>query len=225
MLPADPGDLGRPGRVGPLDLGHDVQRHRGHGQHPALGAQQAAHPFQALHGVAEQVPQGHDEQVAQGVPGQPAVAAEPVLHDPAPGDAPVVVAAQRGQGHPQVARGQHAVLAAQRPAGTAVVGHGHHRGQVAADPAQRRQGRGQPVPAAQRHHPGCRAARLSRPGHSRPRSRWVTWMSAPVSASFPARNSLMATLRCLPPVQPTASVTKCLPSRSSPASITSRASV
>ena len=53
--------------------------------------------------------------------GQLAVTAKPVLDNPAPGGAPLVVAAQRGQRHPQVAGRQDAVLTAQPAARAAVV--------------------------------------------------------------------------------------------------------
>ena len=43
-------------------------------------------------------------------------------------------------------------------------------------------------------------------GHSRPTSRWLTWTSMPRSRRRAATCSAIATLRCLPPVQPTASV-------------------
>src|SRR5262252_2547326 len=73
------------------------------------------------------------------------------------------------------------------------------------------------VLAAERHHlriqwphggddlvrPVCR--------HSRPRSRCITWIPSPAFSRRPAISSAMTTLRCLPPVQPTASVTKCFP--------------
>ena len=138
-LAADRADLLGPVRVGADHLGHDVQRHRGHGEHPAAGAEQPAHPFQARDRVTEQVPQRHDEQVADGVAGQLAVAAEPMLHHLAPGGAPLVVTAQRGQRHPQVARGQDAVVPAQPPARPAVVRDRHDRGEITGHPAQSRQ--------------------------------------------------------------------------------------
>ena len=152
-LAADRADLVRPVRVGADHFRHDVQRHRGHRQHPAAGAEQPAHPVQARDRVAEQVPQRHDEQVADGVAGQLAVAAEPVLHHLAPGGAPLVVPAQRGQRHPQVAGRQDAVVAAQPAARPAVVSDRHDRGELAGHLAQRRQRRRQPVPATERYRP------------------------------------------------------------------------
>jgi hypothetical protein len=98
---------------GAQHLRDDIQRHRGHRQHPAAGAEQPSHPFQARDRVAEQVPQRHDEQVPDGVPGELMIAAEPVLHHLAPGGAPVVVPAQRGQRHPQVTRRQDTEITAQ----------------------------------------------------------------------------------------------------------------
>ena len=61
--------------------------------------------------VAEQLPERDDQQVADDVAAHLAVAGEPVLQHPRPGPAPLVVAAERGQRHPQVARRQHAELA------------------------------------------------------------------------------------------------------------------
>ena len=54
---------------------------------PACRAQ-PGYPVKAGHGVAEQVPQRDDGQVSDGVTGELAVAAEPVLHHLAPGISP-----------------------------------------------------------------------------------------------------------------------------------------
>jgi hypothetical protein len=62
--------------------------------------------------------------------GEVPVAAEPVLHYSRPGGAPVVVAAQRRQRHPQVAGWQHAEVLAQPAAGSAVVRDGDDRRDV-----------------------------------------------------------------------------------------------
>ena len=59
-----------------------------------------------------------------------ALAGEAVLDHVGPGAAPLVVAAQRGERHPQVAGRQHAELAAQPARGAAVVGDGHHGGHL-----------------------------------------------------------------------------------------------
>ena len=79
-------------------------------------------------------------------PSSVAVAGEAVLRDLAPQSAPVVVAAQRGQRHPQVTGRQAAELAAQPAARAAVVGDRDDRGQLgrsrAAARAARRPGRG-----------------------------------------------------------------------------------
>jgi hypothetical protein len=82
-------------RVKPLHKGDDVERHGGHGQHPAGHPQQAAHQVQAGHRIAEQVPQRRDQQIAGRMAGQVPAAPEPVLHEPRPGRPPLVVAAQR----------------------------------------------------------------------------------------------------------------------------------
>ena len=121
-----------------------------------------------------------------------------------------VLAGEGGEGHPQVAGRQQAQLAPQ-PAGRApVVRDGDHRGDPVHDAAvgehpQRGQRGVQAVAAAEgdgRERPGPIAA-----AHSRPRSRWVTRTAMPsTSASLRPISSLIATLRCLPPVQPTARV-------------------
>ena len=125
----------RPGSAGSsaAHLGADVQRRQRHRQHPAACAEQPADPVEALDRVAEQLPQPHDQQVADRVPAQLAVAVEAVLHHPRPGAAPLVVPAQGGQGHPQVAGRQHAELVAQPSRRAAVVGHGDDRGEVVDD--------------------------------------------------------------------------------------------
>ena len=95
------------------DLGLDLERDAGHRQDPAAGVEQPADEVQAVDGVAEQVPERHDEQVAEGVPRQRPLALEPVLEHVPPGVAPLGVVAQRGERHPQVARRQHRELLAQ----------------------------------------------------------------------------------------------------------------
>ncbi len=62
-LPPDDGH-----RAVELHLGLDVDRHRRHRQHPAVRPEQAAHPVEPGHGVVEQLPQRHDQEVADGVP-------------------------------------------------------------------------------------------------------------------------------------------------------------
>ena len=112
-----------------------------------------------------------------------------------------VLVAQGGQGHAQVPGGQHAQLAAQPPAGPPVVGHRDHRRQAGGDPPQRRQRGVQAVSPAQCDDLETLIV------HSRPTSRWLTCTSMPPrSRNRPPICSAMATLRCLPPVQPTASV-------------------
>ena len=152
------------------------------------------------------------------MPGQGAGAAETVLQEPDPGHVGLVggavgrgvLAGERGEGHPQVAGRQQAQLAAQ-PAGRApVVGDGDHRGDPVRDAAvgehpQRGQRGVQAVAAAEGDGREPVAGRCC--CHSRPRSRWVTRTAMPsTSASRRPISSLIATLRCLPPVQPTARV-------------------
>ena len=76
-----------------------------------LRAEQPGHPVEPVDGLAEQLPQRDDQQVADRVVVQLTVAAEAVLQHVGPGPAPLVVAAQRGQRHPQITRRQYAELA------------------------------------------------------------------------------------------------------------------
>ncbi|CAM5512841.1 hypothetical protein SCYAM73S_08668 [Streptomyces cyaneofuscatus] len=215
-------------RVMALDQRLELQRHGGHGQHPALRAEQLADQVEGLDVVAELLPEGDDQQIADRVLVEVALGLEPVLDDPGPGAAPVVVAAERGERLAQVAGGQDAQLLAEPAAGAAVVGDGDHGREVAGDPAQRRQGRREAHAAAEGDDLGLStafaagerrggAAQPPHPqiatGHSRPMSRWTRTVSIPSAARRAESFSDMATERCLPPVQPTAMVTYRLPSR------------
>ena len=175
-----------------------VERHRGHRQHPALGLEQPADEVEPGDGVVVQLPEGDDEQVAERVPAERAVAGEAVLQHVAPGLAPLALAAQRRQRHPQVAGGQHAELVAQPPGRAAVVGDRDDRGDLVGDVAQGGERGGQAVAATQRGD--------DRPGHSRPRSRCTTKVATRSVVSRAATAWVIATERCLPPVQPIAMV-------------------
>lgn len=91
----------------------ELQRHGGHRQHPAVRAEELADQVQGLHVVAELLPQGDDQQIADRVLVQVALGLETVLDDLGPGLAPFVVAAQRGQCLAQVSGRQDAQLLAQ----------------------------------------------------------------------------------------------------------------
>ncbi len=90
-------------------------------------------------------------------------------------------------------------LATQPSARPAVVGDRDHGRQPVRQVAQRREGRVQPVPAAERDD--------TAPTHSRPRSRWTAVARTPASCIRLVISSVIATERCLPPVQPTDTVT------------------
>ena len=135
----------RGGRVGATDLRRHHQGRERHRQDPAGGAEEASDPVEGRDVVAELLPQGDDQQVADHVSPHVAVPGEPVLEDLGPGLAPLVVAAQSGEGHPQVTGWQHSELLAQPARRATVVGHRHDGGQPVGHPAQRRQGRVQPV--------------------------------------------------------------------------------
>ena len=140
---------------------------------------------------------------------------EAVLEHPGPGVAPLVLAAQRRERHPQVAGRKHPELRPQPPRRAAVVGHGDHGGQLVDDQvvdqhAERAQRRGEPVAAAEGDHRlgavvGSSLATEVAVASAR--------ASNPASTSRRATSSVIATLRCLPPVQPIATVMNRLPSR------------
>ena len=195
-------DVVGPCRVGAHHAGLDLQRLGRHRQHPAPGAEQPADQVQALHRVAEQVPQRDDEQVAQRVPAQRAGAGEAVLQDVAPLVAPLAVVAQRGQGHPQVARRQDVELLRaagrwtrrRRPTVTTAVIR-------SVTQPQRGERRRQTVTAAERDDA---RGRSSLPPQVAVHEDGGDAVAAEQSRQRLARS---ATDRCFPPVQPTASVT------------------
>ena len=204
------------GRVQAPHLGGDVQRRDRHRQHPALGAEQPADPVEAVDVVAEQLPQRDDQQVADRVAVHLALAGEPVLEHPRPGLAPLVVAAQRGQRHPQVAGRQHAELAAQPARRAAVVGDGDDRGQVVDDAGAAPTAvaaRPCPPPRATTERLGARPAHVGVLTPVPGRGGSASGLDAPRRGSRAAISSVIATLRCLPPVQPIATVMNRLPSR------------
>ncbi len=120
-----------------------------------------------------------------------------------------VVGGQRGQRLPQVARRQQGVpLGPQPAAGPAVVADRDHRGDVQVElRAQRRSAaqRGAPARARRRTRPpgpaGSPAVVTPAPGRGARRGR-----DSRMSRSRAVSSSAIATLRCLPPVQPTATV-------------------
>jgi hypothetical protein len=90
--------------VQPGHLGLDLQRLGRHGQHAAGHADQPAGLVERGNRVPEHLEQPRQEQVANGVPGERAVAAEAVLEHLRPQGAPVTLLGdrQRGQGLAQV---------------------------------------------------------------------------------------------------------------------------
>lgn len=152
------GDLVGTVRIVPLDQGLELQGNGGHGQHPAVRAEQLADQVESLDVIAELFPQGDDQQIADGVFVQVALGLEAVLDDTGPGLAPFVVAAQRRQRLAQITGRENAQLVTQAAAGTAVVGHGDDGGEVPGDPAQRGERGGQPHAAAEGDDLGLGAA-------------------------------------------------------------------
>ena len=149
VLAPDDGDgLGVCGVVAD-DLGLDLERDAGHRQDPAAGVEQPADEVQAVDGVAEQVPEGHDEEVAEGVAGQRPLALEPVLEHVPPGVAPLGVVAERRERHPQIPGRQDRELLAQPSRRPAVVGDRDDGGDPVGEQLQRGEGRRQAVAPAE----------------------------------------------------------------------------
>ena len=180
------------------NIGLDPQSHRAHRQHPAMDAEDAAQLVERRHRIGQHLVETGQNQVADRVARQRAAATEPVLDDRRPQPAVRAVRCQRRQRHSQITRRHHIQLAAQPTRRSAVVGDRDHRGDVRGEPAGGRQRGVQPVPATERDDP-CT--------HSRPRSRCSTrTVSDAPPSSRAASASAIATLRCLPPVQPMATV-------------------
>ncbi len=149
-------------------------------------------------GVGQHLVESRQDEIADRVAGKCAAAAEAVLEDRRPQSAVRAVRCQSGQRHSQVARRHHIQLATKPARRTAVIGDRDHRGDVRSESAGSRQRGVEPMPTTEGDD--ARA-------HSRPRSRCNTrtvrsWPPSKRSASA----SAIATLRCLPPVQPMATV-------------------
>ena len=95
-----------------------------------LRAEQPADRVQRGHRVAQRLPRPAISRLPTACPASSPAPPKRCCSTPRPGPAPVVVAAQRGQRHPQVAGRQHAELAAQPAARAAVVGDRDDRGDV-----------------------------------------------------------------------------------------------
>ena len=180
------------------DVGLDGERDRGHRQHPALRLEQAGDEVEPGDGVLVELPERDDEEVAEGVPSERALAGEAVLEHVAPRVAPLGLAAERRERHPQVPGREHPELVAQAAAGAPVVGDGDDGGDLVGDVPQRGERGGETVATAEGGDDG--------PAHSRPRSRCTTNVATRSVASRAATAWVIATDRCLPPVQPMATV-------------------
>ncbi len=82
-----------------VNSGLNLERYKGHRQHPAACIEQAANPVQPGDRVAQPLPQRDDEQVADSLAVELAGTGEPMLEHVAPRAPPLVVAAQSGQRH------------------------------------------------------------------------------------------------------------------------------
>src|SRR5206468_1280975 len=118
----------------------------------------------------------------------------PVLERPGPDGAWV---AQRDEALAQVAGGRDTERLPQAAARPSVVGDAHDGGDGAGVLAGGQQAGGQPVPAADGDD--CRVPQ-------RPMSRWFTVGLKPYRSMTSAISLARTTLRCMPPVHPTAMV-------------------
>jgi len=91
----------------------DVERNGGHRQHAAVRTQQPTDEVQPVDVLPEQLPDGDDQEVADGMVVEGTATGEAVLQDVGPGATPFVVAAQGSQRHPQVTWWQDVELFAQ----------------------------------------------------------------------------------------------------------------
>ena len=211
------GDLGLAGHdVAAAAVVHirlDVDRRRRHGQDASLCAEETPDPVEAFDRIVEELPQAGDQQVAEGVPVERAGRVQAQLHDVAPGQTPLGFLAEGRQRHAQVAGRQDRHLLAQSAGATAVVGDSHNSRQRAGDMAQRPQGCGQAVSAAEGDDVLAGFSTLNPAGcikighQSLPMSRCITRTVYPCERRRSAIASEDATERCFPPVHPTAIVT------------------
>ena len=179
--------------------------------------EQPADPVEARRPGPEQLPERDDEQVADGVAGELARrwrtgAGATSLHvrpqSSSPQRAASAIRRSPGGRTPSSARSRPLDPPSSATVTTAVSRSGD------LPRARCRRWRPGPWPPPERDDVEAGASRSGLGRHSRPRSRWTTRARSPVLAgAAAASSSAMATLRCLPPVQPTASVTKRLPSR------------
>ena len=196
-------------RVQPCDCCHDLKRACAQRQNPPVRVEQRRHPVKSGDDVSGLLPQGRDEQVAKRVAAEFTLTREAVLHDARPGPSPAVVATQCSEGHPKISRRHNVEIPSQATTASAVIRHANNGGDVIGHAAEGPKRRCQTVSATERDNSGSSGLRAR---HSRPRSRCMTALSIPAFTSRAARFSAMATLRCLPPVQPMAIVTYRFPS-------------
>ena len=215
VLPADRGHLAGPVRVAAAHVGLDAQRLRRPSAAPGPRAPTIAAAWSsAATGSPSSSIRPQQHQVADRVPGQRigsptgrtgTATAPRSAASTGSSSASAASAWRRSPG------GSSAPLGPQPTAGPAVVADRDHRGdvQVEVAGAQRRSARSEapePVPAAERDHlePVARSrspAVTPAPGRGAGRGR-----TSRMSRSRAASSSAIATLRCLPPVQPTATV-------------------
>ena len=122
------------------------------------GVQQGARPVKASYRIVQQLPERRNQQITERVVVQgelPRVVLgrrKTVLHDVAPGAAPIGVVTQRRESHAQIAGRENAHLLTQTTRGTAVIRHGHHSRQVGGHVAQSRKRSVQAVTATHGRH-------------------------------------------------------------------------
>ncbi len=216
--PVLPAHLDRPlraGGIGSADLA-TISAARRHRQHPPRAPRRRPTRSRPGLGVAEQLPDGDDHEVAERV----------ALEAPVPAKrccstsrqvCPQSLSSQSAASAMRRSPREDVELLTQAPARAAVVGDGHHGGRRRSA-AGGRTGQREPVPTAERDDAalvwraeGCAwrgHGRYRSPVHSRPRSRWTTKVSTRSRPpESPAQRLGDATDRACHRLQPDATVT------------------
>ena len=195
------GDLGLPDHLAFRathihDVGNHIDGLQTVRQDATPGTENGRESIKTGNDVARLVPQCHQKQVAERVPMDITRPAEAMLQYPPP----QAFIGQCGNSHAQISRGENAQVSPQSTAGATVIPGANNRGRFEVQLTQGLEGYRETVSPTQGDDTSVHA-------HSRPRSRWTTRDSTPWRTRRAARSSASATLRCLPPVQPTATVT------------------
>jgi len=177
-----------------LDISDELDRLQAVRKHASTCPEHVTETIESCHEVTCLVPERHEDEVAKRVPLDVARSAESVLEDPCP----QALLRERSKSHPEIAGRGYAQMCAEPATGATVIAGADDGRGLNPDSTQGSQ-RDREAMASTQGDDGGR--------HSRPRSRWTTTDSIPCLVSLPATSSVNATLRCLPPVHPTATVT------------------